>query len=57
MCNWQNFLITFFAGWFNYIVLLVAAVQCELSLSRGPSAANLPGKEPWVELKHKELLI
>lgn len=35
-----------FAGWFNYIVLLIAAVQCELPLSRGPSATNLPGILP-----------
>ena len=34
----------FFSGWFNHIILLIAAVQCELPLSGSPSAANLPGK-------------
>lgn len=34
----------YFSGWFNHIVLLIAAVQCELPLSGSPSTANLPGK-------------
>ena len=38
------FFVFFFSGWFNHIVLLIAAVQCELPLSGSPSAANLPGK-------------